>query len=107
MSENKEKKTNLVPAVCTQCGGQLEVDPQQQAAVCPYCGTPFIVEKAINNYNITHVHQNNTIHVQHGKKGIIQSMTDLADKQLEREQNARIRAAELELEQQKDRKSVV
>lgn len=101
MSENNEKKTHLVPAVCTQCGGQLEVDPQQQAAVCPYCGTPFIVEKAINNYNITHVHQNNTIHVQHGKKGIIQSMTDLADKQLEREQNARIRAAELELEQQK------
>lgn len=101
MSENNEKKTNLVPAVCTQCGGQLEVDPQQQAAVCPYCGTPFIVEKAINNYNITHVHQNNTIHVQHGKKGIFQSMTDLADKQLEREQNARIRAAELELEQQK------
>ena len=39
-----EKKTNLVPAVCTQCGAKLEVDPDQEAAVCPYCGTPFITE---------------------------------------------------------------
>ena len=101
MSENHVKKTNLVPAVCTQCGAALEVDPEQQAAVCPFCGTPFIVEKAINNYNITHVHQNNTVHIQQGKKGVIQSITDLADRQLEREQNARIRAAELDLEKQK------
>ena len=101
MSENTEKKTNLVPAVCTQCGGQLEVDPDQQAAVCPYCNTPFIVEKAINHYNVTHVHQHNTVHIQQGKKGVFQSMADLADRQLEREQNARIRAAELQLEQQK------
>ena len=101
MSENTEKKTNLVPAVCTQCGGQLEVDPDQQAAVCPYCNTPFIVEKAINHYNVTHVHQHNIVHIQQGKKGVFQSMADLADRQLEREQNARIRAAELQLEQQK------
>lgn len=42
----------LVPAKCTNCGGALDVDPNQEAAVCKYCGTPFIVEKAINNYNI-------------------------------------------------------
>ena len=41
-----------MPAVCTQCGAQLEVDPSQEAAVCRYCGTPFIVEKAIQNYTI-------------------------------------------------------
>ncbi len=45
--------TQLVPAKCTSCGGKLDVDPSQQAAVCPYCGSAFIVEKAINNYNVT------------------------------------------------------
>jgi hypothetical protein len=46
--------TKLVPAICTQCGGQVEVDAQLEAAVCRYCGVPFIVEKAINTYNIQH-----------------------------------------------------
>lgn len=44
--------TQLVPAKCTSCGGKLDVDPSQQAAVCPYCGSAFVVEKAINNYNV-------------------------------------------------------
>ena len=49
----------LVPAICTQCGAQLEVDNSQEAAICKYCGTPFIVEKAINNYVVK-----NTINVE-------------------------------------------
>lgn len=44
--------TKFVPAKCTNCGGTLDVDPTQQAAVCPYCNSAFIVEKAIQNYNI-------------------------------------------------------
>ena len=40
----------LVPAKCTNCGAALELDPSKDAAVCPYCHTPFVVEKAINNY---------------------------------------------------------
>ena len=40
----------LVSAKCTNCGGILEVDKSNEAAVCKYCGTPFIIEKAINNY---------------------------------------------------------
>ena len=43
----------FVPAICTQCGAQLEVDNTKAAAICQYCGTPFIVEKAINNYSVT------------------------------------------------------
>ena len=43
----------LVQAKCTNCGANLEVDNTKDAAVCPSCGTPFIVEKAINNYNTT------------------------------------------------------
>ena len=50
----EEKEIKLVPAKCTQCGAQLEVDPNQEAAVCKYCGTPFIVARAINNYNVEH-----------------------------------------------------
>ena len=49
---NNAATTNLVPAKCTNCGGQLTVDPAQQAAVCPFCNSAFIVEQAINNYNI-------------------------------------------------------
>lgn len=43
----------LVPAICTQCGAQIEVDDTHEAGVCKYCGTAFITEKAINNYNVT------------------------------------------------------
>ena len=43
----------FVPAKCTCCGATLDVDPRQEAAVCRYCNTPFIVEKAINNYNVS------------------------------------------------------
>ena len=52
MSTKNDLRTRLVPAVCTQCGASLEVDPSQEAAVCRYCNTPFIVEKAIQNYSI-------------------------------------------------------
>lgn len=43
----------LVNAKCTNCGANLEVDSAKDAAICRYCGSAFIVEKAINNYNVT------------------------------------------------------
>ena len=43
----------LIPAKCTTCGGVLEVDSSHDATVCKYCDTPFITEKAINQYNTT------------------------------------------------------
>ena len=45
----------LVAAKCTSCGANLKVDSTHDAAVCPYCKTPFIVEKAIQKYE-TNVH---------------------------------------------------
>lgn len=42
----------LTKAICTNCGAALEVDKTKDAAICPYCSTPYIVEKAINNYTI-------------------------------------------------------
>lgn len=43
----------IIPAKCTQCGANIQVDETQEAGICQYCGTAFITEKAINNYNIT------------------------------------------------------
>lgn len=43
----------LVQAKCTNCGANLKIDRLKDAATCPYCGSAFIVEKAINNYNTT------------------------------------------------------
>jgi predicted RNA-binding Zn-ribbon protein involved in translation (DUF1610 family) len=41
------------PAKCTNCGAVLPVDSARDAWVCGYCGTPFVVEKAIQQFNIT------------------------------------------------------
>ena len=43
----------FVPAVCTNCGASLEVDPEQETAKCGHCGSAFLIEQAINNYNIS------------------------------------------------------
>lgn len=43
----------FVQAKCTNCGANLEVDRDKDAAICPYCNSAYIVEKAINNYNTT------------------------------------------------------
>ena len=48
----------LVQVKCTNCGANLEIDNTLDAAVCPYCNVPFVVEKAINNYNNTTNHIN-------------------------------------------------
>ena len=42
----------LVRAICTQCGGVVEVSSEQEAAICRFCSTPFITQQAINNYNV-------------------------------------------------------
>jgi len=46
-------KTKIVPAKCTNCGASLNVDSSQKAAVCPYCNSAYVVEQAINNYNVS------------------------------------------------------
>ena len=40
------------PAICTQCGGKLDVDDSKDAGICPYCGTAFVTEKVISQYVI-------------------------------------------------------
>lgn len=43
----------MIPAKCTQCGANIQVDDTKEAGICESCGTAFITEKAINNYNVT------------------------------------------------------
>ncbi|MBD5135728.1 MAG: leucine-rich repeat domain-containing protein [Lachnospiraceae bacterium] len=50
----------LVAAKCTQCGANIEVDDTKEAGICKYCGTAFIIEKAITNYN-TYITNNTNI----------------------------------------------
>lgn len=42
----------LVPAMCTQCGSTVKVNRYNDAAICDFCGTPFVIQKAINKYNV-------------------------------------------------------
>jgi tetratricopeptide (TPR) repeat protein len=44
----------LVKAQCENCNGILTVDSAKKAAICPYCGTPYVVQDAINHYS-THI----------------------------------------------------
>lgn len=46
-------ESTIKPALCSQCGAKLLVDAEKEAAICEFCGTPFIVEKAIQNFNIS------------------------------------------------------
>ena len=45
---------------CSRCMRELE-----EEGICPYCGTAFIVEKAIHNYNINYNIENAQITVNH------------------------------------------
>lgn len=62
----------LVAAKCTQCGANIEVDDTKEAGICKYCGTAFITEKAINNYN-TYITNNNNFA---GANVVIQQVKD-------------------------------
>ncbi len=48
----------MIAAKCTQCGANIQVDDTKEAGICESCGTAFITQKVINNYN-TYVTNNN------------------------------------------------
>ena len=52
LSRVPQTQTKFVPAKCTNCGASLNVDSSQTAAICPYCNSAYIVEKAIQEYRI-------------------------------------------------------
>ena len=44
---------SFVAAKCTQCGANIEVDDSKDAGTCRNCGTAYVTQKAIHNYNIS------------------------------------------------------
>ena len=40
----------MIPAKCTNCGANIQVDKTKEAGICESCGTAFITEKANNKY---------------------------------------------------------
>ena len=54
---------SLVAAKCSSCGGILKVESTLDAAICPYCNTPYIVEKAINQYNMVNNIKANVVNI--------------------------------------------
>ena len=47
----RRKNMGLVAAKCPECGANINVDESKDAGICEFCGTAFVTEKAINNYN--------------------------------------------------------
>ncbi len=43
--------SQLAPARAARSTSAVPIDPAADAAVCPFCNTPFVVEKAVNYYN--------------------------------------------------------
>lgn len=41
----------FIPAKCVKCGANIKVDESKDAGICEYCGTPYVTEKVIKNYN--------------------------------------------------------
>ncbi len=94
MSDN----VRIVPASCTQCGGTVEVDPQTDKALCPFCGTAFIVEKAVNYYNVQHADIEHADNVNIDMTGSVKAVLEFAGEQMkesrEERRQARKEAAE-------------
>ena len=44
----------MKPAICTQCGANIEVDESHEAGICRYCNTAFVTEKVIQQYITKH-----------------------------------------------------
>ena len=96
MEEKKEVK--LVPAICTQCGATLEVDPSQETAVCKFCNTSFIIEKAINNYNVKYANIEHADNVNVDLTGSVKEVLDFAGKQMSESRAERKEKRKIEAE---------
>jgi len=80
--------SKLVPAICPQCSGSIEVDPSQEKAVCKYCETSFFVQKAINIYNVQQakIERVEFMNITNNKRGAVESVLNFVEKQQEKKQ---------------------
>ncbi len=97
MSDN----VKIVPASCTQCGGSVEVDPNTEKATCPFCGMTFIVEKAINNYNVQHATIEHADNVNIDMSGTVKTVLDFVGDQIKEGREERKEQKKIEAEKDK------
>ena len=84
MISDETQRAKIMPAICTQCGAQIEVDSSLDAAVCQHCGTAFIVEKAIKHYNIKYANIEHIDTININNTGNVSTALFFIDKYLER-----------------------
>lgn len=95
MSDNNYG-VQMTPAICTQCGASVEVDPKQEVAVCKSCNTPFIISKAISNYNVQHATVEHVDSINIVKTSAVHAALNFADKQITRRAEEKKRKEEEE-----------
>ena len=96
-----ENSTKLVPALCTQCGGTVEVDTANESGKCPYCGTEFLIEKAVNNYNVKHATIEHVDSVTIDTSGAVKDVLSFVGDQMKQSRQERREAKAAEREHQK------
>lgn len=42
-----------------ECGANINIDSEKKLGVCEYCGQPFVVQEAIQNFNTSYNITNN------------------------------------------------
>ena len=88
----------IVPAICTQCGGTVEVNRDEETASCPFCGATFVVEKAINNYNVRYAHIEHADNVNVDMKGAVKEVLDFVGNQIDEGKEERIERRKIQAE---------
>lgn len=84
----ENESTKLAPAICTQCGGFVEVNPSLEKAFCKYCGSSFFVEKAISIYNVQYanIERVESLNIHNNKRGAVESILNFVENQHDKKQ---------------------
>ena len=67
----RPRHVNLVPATCPQCGANIKVDSNTDAAVCNYCGNAILVDRAIKKFYAVNNNTQNVHVVNNRQKQVI------------------------------------
>ena len=91
-----DNEIKMVPASCTQCGGTVEVNRAEETAKCPFCGATFIIEKAVNNYNVQYAKIDHADNVTIDARGAVKEVLGFVGDQMRESRQVRqeIRKAE-------------
>ena len=84
-----DNNVKMVPAICTQCGGKVEVDKTKAEATCPFCGSSFMIEKAINNYNVQYANIEHADNVNIDVTGAVKEVLNFAGAQMNESRKVR------------------